>query len=472
MAAASDRLLDALETFFASEVTLDRGDLVLVAFSGGIDSTALLWGLHELERRGNLRVLAAHLDHALDEHSAERALRAAELADEIGATFTSARIPERDLGRPSESLEAWAREVRYDYLDHEQHRTDARYIATAHQLDDQIETVVLRLLFGSGLGGLSGIPSSRGTYVRPLLSLPRSVLQDAMTEQSLRPIEDPTNLDLDRPRNRIRHRLLPALRDAEPGVDERILTLAAAAKGAMACVNARLGSELDPQRHSWGADCSFETLIGLPSELWPFALALLHRTAGLFFPPGAEARAELRRQVMRGGQIGCDCGNGWRWEGLDSRLAVMRHATKTPRFTYTVTVPGEVSIPEISLHLRVTRESVAPWMFRGSPTRAALLLPIKPGDTAIVRNRRPGDRIQPLGCPYRRRLKELFIDHRVPQRERDRIPLLQVGDDLAWVPGITIHERFRLQDQQTVWVATIEPEKTEEKGIGTRPRAL
>ncbi len=111
---------------------------------------------------------------------------------------------------------------------------------------------------------------------------------------------------------------------------------------------------------------------------------------------------------------------------------------------------------EVSLRLRVGRSPVAAWMFRGSATRTGLGAALRAGDRVTVRNRRPGDRLRPLGCRYSRRLKNVLIDSRIPRAERDRIPLLCVGGTIAWVPGVTIDDRFRVGDEERVWVAELE----------------
>ena len=96
-------------------------------------------------------------------------------------------------------------------------------------------------------------------------------------------------------------------------------------------------------------------------------------------------------------------------------------------------------------------------MFGHSPRRTGLALPIVAGDEVTIRNRRPGDRFRPLGCAYTRRLKDVLMDRRVPRRERDRLPLLFVGSRLAWIPGVTVNEAFKVGESESVWVAQIDP---------------
>jgi tRNA(Ile)-lysidine synthase len=437
------------------EASFREGDGVVAAFSGGPDSTALLWGLSRIP---GLRLVAAHLDHALDSGSAARARRAGEIAAEIGVPFVTRRIDVPAARRPGESLEAAARRERYAFLERIRADAGARWIATAHHRDDQAETVLLRLLFGSGLEGLAGVRPVHGAVIRPLLDVPRAALREAVEAAGLLAIEDPTNLDLEVPRNRVRHLLLPALARGEPDLAGRLARLAARA-GAAARQLDRLFSDRLPLRETAGGVAverrAFEAL---PAELRSHALAWLHRRAGAPYPAGEAARSELLRQLAGPGRAACDCGGGWRWEAHLAWLLLRcprEGRERVPDFTYTLEIPGELLIPEIAVRVRVTRRAVEPWMFRGAPDRAGLALPLTEGDRVTIRNRRPGDRIHPLGASGSRRLKEVLIDRRVPRQVRERLPLLCVGERIAWAPGVTIDERFRIDGHATAWVAEV-----------------
>jgi tRNA(Ile)-lysidine synthase len=440
-------IVSHLERFFHPDERL------IVAFSGGPDSTALLTSLVRL----GCRVTAAHLDHGMDPGSAERAAAAAGLAERLGVPFVSERREVPHLRLPSESPEAAARRVRYGFLEEVRLRENARWIATAHHRDDQAETVLLRLLFGSGWEGLAGIRPVHGAVVRPLLDISRQDLLRIVDEAGLTPVQDPTNLDMETPRNRVRHRILPTI--APP---ELLARVADRARGASARLGRYLSGHLNVQEVEDGVAVERAGLEGLPAELLPFAFAWLHRKAKAPYPAGSATRSELLRQVSGGHRAACDCGHGWRWELDKERLILRRTAPedeRVPHFSYTVRIPGGVEIPEIAVRVGLSRRSVEPWMFvEGSSRRAGLALPLAAGDLVTVRNRRPGDRIHPLGAAGSRKLKDLLIDRRVPRRERERLPLICVGDageTIAWVPGVTIDQRFRITGESTVWTAEI-----------------
>jgi len=140
--------------------------------------------------------------------------------------------------------------------------------------------------------------------------------------------------------------------------------------------------------------------------------------------------------------------------------------SRTAPFSYTFQMPGEVELRELGLRLTVRRSPVEPWMFRGDRSRVGFAA--EPG-VATVRRRRPGDRLLPLGAPGSRKLKALLIDRGIPVAERDRLPLLEIDGELAWVPGVTLGERFALRGDRECWLARLEP--LEETGSSGADRA-
>jgi len=240
----------------------------------------------------------------------------------------------------------------------------------------------------------------------------------------------------------------------------RLARLAARAQAAADALERRLTCVLTLRDlGNAGIAVDRRALAALPGPLVPAALAAMHRRAGIPYPPGEAARAELLRQLAAppGGSVGCDCGAGWRWSA-DGELLLLRRAPERERradFSYTLEIPGELEIPELAVRVGLHHCPVEPWMFAGAPHRVGLALSLLPGDRVTVRNRRAGDRLHPLGSSGSRRLKEVLVDRRVPRARRERIPLLCVGDRIAWVPGVTIDHRFRIRSEATAWVATL-----------------
>lgn len=245
---------------------------VLVAVSGGSDSVALVRALYALKTEGAGRLAAAHFNHRLRGEAAD--------ADEAFVVELCAGLGVRcEVGRAGwdlrsaaagSNLEAAARKARYRFLRAAAGRLGARYVATAHTADDQAETVLHRVLRGTGIAGLAGMararPLGEGTaVVRPLLDFDRSVLAAYLTDLGQPWRHDATNDDLGRTRNRIRHELLPQLaRDFNPGVRKALLRLGTLAGEAQALIDALAVDLLGKYTR--------ESAIGLEIDVGPLAL--------------------------------------------------------------------------------------------------------------------------------------------------------------------------------------------------------
>ncbi|MEE2777208.1 MAG: tRNA lysidine(34) synthetase TilS [Acidobacteriota bacterium] len=332
-------LLPHIERFLVDDAGIEPGDGVVVAFSGGGDSTILLWSLAQLAERLRLRLVAAHLDHNSDPDSSDRCEKAAGVAAEIGVAFESG-LAAGQIDPQRNGLEASLRRLRYRFLSDARHRHGSRFVATAHHRDDQAETVLLRMQFGSGPLGLAGIRDRDGQTLRPLLPFTRLELMQAAREVGLTWVEDPTNRDLTRPRNRLRHATLPALELGVADLRPRLDRLATQAGRAREATRDRLHTALRPIVVRDGASVVLSTLAGLPDALLGPAMALLQDLAGAEYPPPAKAVEELRRQIGAGHGIGCDCGAFWRWEGCEGRIHIGRRRTNAPVFPYTLKLSG------------------------------------------------------------------------------------------------------------------------------------
>src|SRR5688572_8287520 len=195
-------------------------DRVAIAISGGSDSVALAWILHEAAPRASWRVVGlVHVNHGLrgDDAAADEAF-CRELAARLGWPIDVSHVDVRARAHERrQSIEAAARGARYDCFEGAAARLGATVVATAHTMDDQAETVLLRLLRGAGSRGISGIRERRGRIVRPLLGCRRLELREFLNDRQELFREDASNLDLSIPRNRLRHELMPVIERLAPG---------------------------------------------------------------------------------------------------------------------------------------------------------------------------------------------------------------------------------------------------------------
>lgn len=388
---------------------LPEGARVLVALSGGPDSTALLLLLSRLAPEFGWTLIASHYDHGVRPGGREREARLRLQLVPTGVPLRAGR-PDRPLARDHATL----RRARYDWLCVEARRCGARRIATGHQRDDQAETILFRILRGTGNRGLAGIPARRGRLVRPLLPFGRDELGAWLAEQEADPFEDPSNLDLRYARSRLRHQLMPALESAAgPGlVDDLVQIGAAAAAVRQATVRVAervLAAFADGTAASW------------PGELRAEALRLAARRRGVRLRGSAARQAAAGMLDLTSGH-GLDLGGGLRLERTFSTWAI-RDLTPAPdpdqplRIDAPAEGEGEVRLAGRRRWVRWGGEVTA-W---ADGTRVALHV-AEDHYPLSIRARAPGDRIGLSGGT--KKLGALLREARIPAHERAEVPVV------------------------------------------------
>ncbi len=299
------RLEPVLRRALRGPCRLPRGATLLVAVSGGADSTALLVALASLAPEFGLSLHAAHLHHGLRGREADEDLRfVRELCERLQTPLTAARWDCRArMRRRGLSGEAGLRTLRREYLSHVARLRRATAIATAHTADDQLETLLMRLARGTGLSGAAGMRSRRGAWIKPLLAVTRAEIERDLTAHGLAWREDASNARPDQLRNRIRHHAVPALLDAlrasgaspaarRAGLARRAGELAAElaeAERTLARVAARA---LDRARRETSAGATYDARViaSLPVAIQRLALRRAWRLLGVPGVPGLTGR--------------------------------------------------------------------------------------------------------------------------------------------------------------------------------------
>ena len=417
---------------------LPSGCGITVALSGGIDSVALLNLLLELEGRWGWQLYAAHFDHAMRPGSRADAEWAAGLAERWHVPFRSGRA-----GRPPRS-EARARDLRYDFLFRARREFGADLLATAHQADDQAETVLFRLSRGTGIRGLAGIPARRSPgVVRPLLPFWRAEIEGYARAARLGYREDPSNGDRRFARNRLRHDLIPRIEAAyAPDFRRRLHRLAGAARQRVHAVDrfveevaARLVLEADEGRIvvarsgflAYDSGARAHLLRGLVGRVGSRPGRTGTRTALEFIKSGSSGRRielgggiELRREFDRLILERRVVDGGERGGGEDRPLCV----------SGTGEGAGRARIGGVGWRACWGRGESAtrPDEFMARFDPMALDFPL------VLRSWRPGDRIRlPAGG---RKVKKVFVDRRVGLSDRARQPIVADGAGVLWMVGL------------------------------------
>ncbi len=418
---------------FLSTEGVSRAERILVAVSGGADSVALLHGLVTVGQR----IGVGHVHHGLRGDAAEADLAfVRELATGLGVPFQAARV---NAGRRDHrSPEARARELRYAALERIRTALGCSWIATAHSLDDQAETVLLRAIRGPGLGGLTGIgPRLESARVlRPVLAVRRGALREYLGARGLAWREDETNADLSIPRNRLRRQVLPALEEVHAGAAEKLATLARRARESEAdgerAVERALGRALSRGDGGlWVNPLELDALgpvgrrrallallseAGLGDRVTTGHLTRVERFLGA--PQGAPSLS------LPGGRVLFrDAGQVWLGPGPGPAFP--------SRVSTSLGPPDPLEFPERGIRLS-WRRTVRP-----ASSRDALALPAEPSPSLRIRSPRPGDRIALAGHHSPRPLVELFRSARWSRRQRARALVVETNGEVLWVPGLT-----------------------------------
>ncbi len=472
---------------------LPPGSRVGVAVSGGADSVALLLLLEELRAKLGITLLVLHFNHSLRgaESEADEQFVAA-LARDRNVEFISAREDVAAQARENGwNLEDAARRLRYGFFARVVEQGAASRVAVAHTADDQAETVIARLIRGTGLDGLAGIHPVVGPVVRPLLDVSRRVLRDYLSRAGQAWREDSSNLDIRRLRARIRHQLLPQLEtNFSATVVERLDELARLARGESMFWSAFVEDRFRALARQTPDGFSIhipDLLVPLEmahaqlalSELNPtevsraLAQRLVRRVFEAMFGGPAADRHELAarnvEQVLRlaeqsssGRQVHLP--GGVVVERSFDRLFFSRrdssqHSLKgretltavASSYEYRVDVPARgsatVSVPELGrrFRLKVIDWPTVPSDTKWNPDGPEMTTALDAGrlrSPLLLRNWRPGDTYRPMGRRQAQKLKRLFLAERIGVRDRSRWPVLVSGEKLVWVRGMPPAEGF------------------------------
>lgn len=413
-----------------------EGRSVLIAVSGGADSTALLLGTALVREQLRLSVEVATLDHGLRPESAGEA-RAVERLAALHSLPCHVRLLHL---RPGAGVELRAREARYEALEAIRSERGLTAVATAHTATDQAETLLMRLARGTALRGAAGILPRRGSVVRPMLELTREQIEAFLQEQGVGFISDPMNADPQLFRTRVRRDVLPALtRAAGFPVAERLASFARLAGEDEALLDSMAHSAWDRLvLEGGGVDAVGVRALELPLRRRVLARLLVQE--GTTVDDASLMR--VLEAVERGGSATLSHGLQLRASGGSVRCVRPRASiVRGP-----LTLDGEGATG--------TLEGTA-WRFQvgGSPsTRGALRLAL-PRETRwplTVRTRQPGDRIR--GPHGSRKLQDVFVDLRVPAERRDLQPVVTDAEGrVLWVPGLWKPPEHKVVSGQLLW---------------------
>jgi tRNA(Ile)-lysidine synthase len=429
---------------------INEGDTVIVGVSGGADSIALLDVLHSLKEL-RLRLVIAHLDHMLrGSDSNADAVFVRQIAEKCGLPFEMRSVDiDRFSKRNKLSLEEGGRAARHALFDELSLKYGANVVALGHHADDQAETVLMRLLRGAGATGLCGIsPNSERKYVRPFLCVSRKDIEDYLRKRNIPFRTDASNADIRFLRNRIRHELIPYLETYNPSIRDRL-----AATASILSADEMLLESVTDQAFQRLVTIEYPgVIIDIPAlrsevrglrlriyrkainaakgDLAHITLKHLQRIDDLALSGKPNSDLELPGQLI--------IAKSYRTMSITTRIG----GGNVEPFEFIVQGPGNWSVPGNRL-LRVTMD-VPPSDWKEVTPHMAFFDIRKAPFPWIVRTFRTGDRFTPLGMTGTKKIKDFFIDMKIPLKLRRQIPLFLSNDTVFWIAGLRIAEHARV----------------------------
>ena len=455
------------------EAGLRPGGLLVVAVSGGPDSLALLYALNHLREGLALRLHGAHLDHGLrgDASAADAEFVAGTFRKlEIGFTVERADVSSFSKRRRL-SLEEAAREVRLAFLAGVAREQRADAIALGHTADDQAETVLMRILRGTGITGLRGMQSRTRRVIagvevallRPLLGVDRRTTEGYCRAMELRPRQDESNLSPKMTRNRVRAELLPLMEQYNPAVREALIRLSRSAAQDTAYIEAETDSVWQRLASQDGGGVALDKkalLESAPALQNSLLRRAVQEVKGDLRNVGQGHIDDMARLAHGPAGKSLDLPGGVRFSVgySDVRIVPRGDAPESlppPGRQYDLAVPGKTEFPGWTASARLLDENDSPRSsgFDDVPVEAiggehtAYLDFDSLGGRLCVRSRMDGDRFQPLGMSQTKKLQDFMVDSKIPRARRSSVPLLVSPKGIAWVVGWRIAEWAKVRDR-------------------------
>ncbi|GJL63898.1 MAG: tRNA(Ile)-lysidine synthase [Nitrospirales bacterium] len=464
-----------IETFMIMQQMLEKDDHVLISVSGGPDSVALLSLLHTMREKWNLTLSVVHFDHGLrGRESDEDARFVACLCEELGipCSVESLYVQMADVQTLGSGLQAYARNMRYQHLFRIAVETGATKIATGHTLDDQAETVVMRMVRGAGTAGLCGIPAIRESHIiRPLLRTRRETLLAYLQEQGLHYRVDSSNQKFMYLRNRIRHEIMPLLKQYNPNVTRTLARQAEITCEEEVYLNQLAWAALaNIQKHQMSNTLSVcrGGCLNLPLAMRRRVIRLaIQSVTEMRVVPGFDAVDTIVRHISKsrsGSEMivhGVSIIREYEHIHFSSIQRALASTVDNHGFSQELSVPARVLWPPTGQILEVSQETgIQPDRKRESSPHLARFDADTFDHSLILRSWQKGDRFYPLGMSgKRKKLQDFFSDIKLPISQRSMVPLLVAPEGIVWVGGYRMDHRFRMTETtQRVLVAQLSQE--------------
>ncbi|MGB5822966.1 MAG: tRNA lysidine(34) synthetase TilS [Proteocatella sp.] len=439
------------------ENLISRNDKIIVALSGGPDSVCLLHILSKLSKEYGVTIYAAHLNHQIRGTAAHKdALYAMDLCAKLGIRYFVKSLDVPTYSKENKlSLEEGARILRYEMLFELKNELSAHKIAVAHNLDDQAETVIMRIMRGTGLTGLKGMEYKRPDgIIRPLMDVLKKNIETYCRVNELHPRIDHTNLEDEYTRNKIRIHLLPYIqKEYAPNIKETLSRMANGLREDSLFIEnianekfEKIASLIDDETVRIDLDLLESEDVVITKRIIRNAYKHIEGSYNGLETVHLDDVIELIQNQRKNAKINLP--KGIIADKKSSYLYLTKKEIKNEPIEYEIEIPiNKITIVE-ELGIRVEVQKISKEkskMFStGSSTKSFDIA--KVSGKLIIRNRRNGDKIKPLGLGGTKKIKDILIDSKVPLELRNNVPLICDDEKILWIVGHCISEEAKISE--------------------------
>lgn len=438
--------------FIKEKNIVKSGDKILVGLSGGPDSVCMLNLLCSIREEEKIEVAAAHINHMLRGEEADKDEEYSKrLCESLGVRFFSKRI---DINKyaleTGKSSELAGREARYDFFDEIINKINFNKIATAHNANDQAETILMRIMRGTGLEGLGGIPVEReGKYIRPILFMKREEVEQYCKENNLNPHIDATNLERIYSRNKVRLDILPYMKNNfNPNIVETINRMALLLQDDNEFIEGEVNK-------AYKDNCfERENSIVISKNLFNIHSAIVTRVIrkALFAINKSNYDMEMKNieDIIELSNLGTnkrvDLPKDIYAENVYGDIIIRKKEYIKNKLSNELTLNkkdilhNEVIFDEYIINFDLVNNKD----IKQENDELIKKFDYDKINNVTIRYRKDGDRITPLGMKGSKKLKDIFIDMKIPKEKRDEIPLIQFNDEISWIVGIKMSDKFKI----------------------------
>ena len=443
--------------FIYKNKLINEGDGIVIALSGGPDSMCLLHLLNSVKDELNIKLVAAHINHMIrgEEADADERFCGEECA-RLGIEFFSKRIDvNKYCAENGLSSETGGREIRYNFFKEVMNKKQFNKVATAHNANDQAETIVMRIMRGTGLEGLGGIPVKReDIYIRPILFMKREEIEKYCEDNNLKPRIDKTNYERIYNRNKIRLDILPYIKENfNAEIIESINRMS-------------MLLQEDSEYIKEQVDECFDDFCKKENDCYIISKKAFNLNKAIYKRLIRKVIKELTGDKYDIEAIHVDhvieLAKGTTGKKIDlpkdivvtnvyGDLKINKRVTENNSENSIIEIKKEeidkkdIYFGEGIISFNVMDNNKEKYNFQNSLIKYVDYDKII--NAIVVRYRKQGDRINPIGLKGTKKLKDIFIDMKIPKDVRDTIPIVQIDDDIAWVVGVKVSDKFKVTQQ-------------------------